>query len=149
MVFSFQMNGKGQLIPEEETLYVWMDSYGAGPSDNYEFKVQISPVLNTFSWTKFLDVALPVFNINFYQSVMMMAGAIACFHYPYSILIAGKLCMFKLSHSKKTFTTTHCTCRSFSAFCKQNFNALERNVSMTFDTHCQLQVTGLYVTSYL
>ena len=89
------MNGKGQLIPEEETLYVWMDSYGAGPSDNNEFKVQISPVLNTFSWTKFLDVALPVFNINFYQSVMMMAGAIACFHYPYSILIAGKLCMFK------------------------------------------------------
>ena len=59
------MNGKGQLIPEEETLYVWMDSYGAGPSDNNEFKVQISPVLNTFSWTKFLDVALPVFNINF------------------------------------------------------------------------------------
>ena len=81
-------------------MHVWMDSYGAGPSDNNKFKVEISPVLNTFSWTKFLDVALPVFNINFYQSVMMMAGAIACSHYPYSILIAGKLCMLKLSHRK-------------------------------------------------
>lgn len=115
------MNGKGQLIPEEETLYVWMDSYGAGPSDNNEFKVQISPVLNTFSWTKFLDVALPVFNINFYQSVMMMAGAIACFHYPYSILIAGKLCMFKLSHSKKNLHDHTLYMQEFFSFLQTKF----------------------------
>jgi hypothetical protein len=28
--------------------------------------------------------------VNYYQSVMMIAGSIACFHYPYSINVAGK-----------------------------------------------------------
>lgn len=55
-----------------------------------EFKVEIEQVIHPFGWMKFLDAALPVFNVNFYQSIKMMAGAIFCFHYPYSIQIAGK-----------------------------------------------------------
>lgn len=77
--------------------YVWMDSYGPVSSDDKElliakneFKVDVAQVASTFSWRTILDAAKPVFNINLYQWVMMMAGAIACFHYPYSIHIAGK-----------------------------------------------------------
>ena len=89
------MNGKGDLIREDEFSYVWLDSYVFCTSNDAkemlknEFKVNIPRVINQFSWVEFLDAALPVLNVNFYQSIMMIAGAIACFHYPYSIKMAG------------------------------------------------------------
>ncbi len=91
------MNGKGEMLDEEDFKYVWLDSFvfsydGSGDKDSLknEFKVDIRPANGTFSWWELLNVALPVFNVNYYQSVMMIAGSIACFHYPYSINVAGK-----------------------------------------------------------
>lgn len=93
------MNGKGEMLDEEDFKYVWLDSFVFSYNGNAvdekellknEFKVDIRPAIGTFSWLKFLNAALPVFNVNYYQSVMMIAGAIACFHYPYSINVAGE-----------------------------------------------------------
>ncbi|CAB3999359.1 Hypothetical predicted protein [Paramuricea clavata] len=72
---------------------MWMDSYLCPSAHedlyvNTDFRVDISHPTSRFNWNNFLDTALPVFNVNFYQSVMMIAGAIACFHYPYAIAIA-------------------------------------------------------------
>ena len=96
------MNGQGEIIVDEEISYIWLDSYVFCTSNDdkevlkNEFKVNVPRVMEPFSWTEFLDAALPVFNINFYQSIMMVAGAIACFHYPYLIKIAGTV-MFSLA----------------------------------------------------
>lgn len=83
------MNGKGEMVEDE--VYIWVASSYPGNEmlARNEFKVNLSKEA-VFSWRKLLDAALPVFNVNFYQTVMMIAGAIACFHYPYSIQIAGE-----------------------------------------------------------
>jgi hypothetical protein len=81
----------------EEKSYVWMDTHACSDDDRDivldkdDFKINIAPeVLQPFNWICFLDAALPVLNVNFYPSIMMLEGAIACFHYPYSIKMAGK-----------------------------------------------------------
>lgn len=92
----FQYNWEGEVIDTNDREYMWMDSYLCPSEDkdlfmtNAELKIDVpdSPVL--FSWNNFLDSALPVLNVNYYQSLMMLAGSIACFHYPYSIQIAGR-----------------------------------------------------------
>ena len=74
--------------------YIWMDSYLCPNEDkdlfltNAEFKIDIGVYQALFNWRNFLDSAMPVLNVNYYQ-LMMLAGAIACFHYPYSFEIAG------------------------------------------------------------
>jgi hypothetical protein len=83
------------VIDENDREYMWMDSYLCPSAHedlfvNTDFKVEMSHPTSQLNWNKFLDTALPAFNVNFYQSVMMIAGAIACFHYPYAIAIAGK-----------------------------------------------------------
>lgn len=87
------------MLDEEDFKHVWLNSFvfsynGNGDDDKdllkNEFKVDISPAMAAFNWFEFLNAALPVFNVNYYQSVMMIAGAIACFHYPYTINIAGE-----------------------------------------------------------
>ena len=87
------MNGKGELIADDQIEHVWLADYSNCLSSEdmktNEFKVNIARIIQPFSWTHFLDALLPVFNANFFQSVMMLAGAIACFHYPYAIKIAG------------------------------------------------------------
>lgn len=86
------MNGKGEVIPDEDKCYIWMDNYKSYNHDDMtknEFKVEVTKERN-FSWKEFLDAAVPVFNENLYQCLMMLAGSIACFHYPYAIEIAGK-----------------------------------------------------------
>ena len=108
----FKLNWEGQRIDvnSDESKYIWMDSYLCPSEDkdlfvaNAEFQIEMmTDSTSTFSWNEFLDSALPVLNVNFYQSVMMLAGAIACFHYPYSIQIAGT---FKLiGMRQKTLTT--------------------------------------------
>ena len=46
---------------------------------NTEFQIEMMTAsTSTFSWKEFLDSALLVLNIIFYQSVMMLARAIAC-----------------------------------------------------------------------
>ena len=93
------MNGKGEMLDEQDFQYIWLNSFvfsynGNGNDDKdllkNEFKVDISPAIATFNWFEFLNAALSVFNVNYYQSVMMIAGAIACFHYPYTINVAGE-----------------------------------------------------------
>ena len=56
---------------------------------NAEFKIDIGVSQALFNWKNFLDSAMPVLNVNYYQSMMMLARGIACFHNPYSIKIAG------------------------------------------------------------
>ena len=93
---AFQLNWKGEVIDMDAREYIWMDSYLCPNEDkelfltNAEFKIDIGVSQASFNWNNFLDSAMPVLNVNYYQSMMMLAGAIACFHYPYSIEIAGK-----------------------------------------------------------
>ena len=82
---------------EEQRSHIWLDSYlhCASIEDKCdlknEFVVDIPREMSgTFNWKSFLDAGFPVFNVNFYPSIMMIAGAIAWFHYPYSIMLAGK-----------------------------------------------------------
>lgn len=85
------MDGKGEIIPDEKKDYIWMDNYCCSDDMNIaknEFKVKLTE--STFSWKEFIDAAVPVFTTNLYQCLMMIAGSIACFHYPYAIEIAGK-----------------------------------------------------------
>ena len=101
----FKLNWEGQRIDvnSDDNKYIWMDSHLCPSEDkelfvtNAEFQIEMmTDSTATFSWNEFLDSALPVLNVNFYQSVMMLAGAIACFHYPYSIQIAGRFKLMRL-----------------------------------------------------
>ena len=83
------------MIDTNNREYMWIDCYLCPSEDkdlfvmNAEFKIDINVTQVSFSWNNFLDSALSVLNVNYYQSMMMLAGAIACFHYRYSIKIAG------------------------------------------------------------
>lgn len=97
-------------VNSDESKYIWMGSYlcpreGKGLFvTNTECLIEImTDSTVTFSWNEFLDFALPVSNVNFYQSVMMLSGTIACFHYPYSMQIAGR---FKLMGLRRQTHTT-------------------------------------------
>lgn len=65
----------------DDTGYVWLDGYVySSPNDEKEclkneVKISIVEVWNSFHWVEFLNAASPVFNINFYQSIIMIAGA--------------------------------------------------------------------------
>jgi hypothetical protein len=93
------MDGNGEIISDDKASYLWMDDGGIFHArENVqiarnEFRLNITPTLNKFNWKHLLDTARPVFNVNFYQAIMMLAGSMACFHYPYAIKIAGMFCV--------------------------------------------------------
>ena len=95
------MNGDGELIPEEEQLYVWMIPYLNGLSVSaHERKrlkdyltttpINIKTPLETFDWASFFLDVKAFMGKNFFQFLMLLAGGISAFHYQKMLSVVGE-----------------------------------------------------------
>ena len=101
LLWVFQLDGHGVLIPPEDQTYVWMTPHLEGLANSSSQKsllsehIKVAPVplslpLQWFDWAAFIETARNFMGPNFMQFEMLLAGGISVFHYRRVLSIVGK-----------------------------------------------------------